>query len=242
MQSVLSRIWTRVAVSISYHDNHYKPRAPTYPTKLDETTDPFLKWCLIGWNSKLSYSKTGCHWKVKEPSLSYYLPIARGRIVGFMSFPRVAAVFKLQIILFTIWSGVTVSFDSNHYTTNTFYTYAYIYVHVCVWGGLTLFKSSSSDAWALSRSQRRYLPGWIGVIFLYKVHIKIFRVCLTSTEDLSVIHARIAWVSLMVYQTFGVIQWQSYCYIIAEGFQFMPLSLVRLRTFRLRICVSWVQH
>ena len=34
----------------------------------------------------------------------------------------------------------------------------------------------------------------------------------------------------------------SYCYIIAEGFRFMPLSLVRLRTFRLSTWVSWVQH
>ena len=32
------------------------------------------------------------------------------------------------------------------------------------------------------------------------------------------------------------------CYIIAEGFRFMPLSLVRLRTFRLSTWVSWVQH
>ena len=31
------------------------------------------------------------------------------------------------------------------------------------------------------------------------------------------------------------------CYIIAEGFRFMPLSLVRLRTFRLSAWVSWVQ-
>ena len=29
------------------------------------------------------------------------------------------------------------------------------------------------------------------------------------------------------------------CYIITEGFRFMPLSLVRLRTFRLSTWVSW---
>ena len=34
----------------------------------------------------------------------------------------------------------------------------------------------------------------------------------------------------------------SQCYMIAEGFRFMPLSLVRLRTFRLSTWVSWVQH
>ena len=32
------------------------------------------------------------------------------------------------------------------------------------------------------------------------------------------------------------------CYIIAEGFRFMLLSLVRLRTFWLSTWVSWVQH
>ena len=31
------------------------------------------------------------------------------------------------------------------------------------------------------------------------------------------------------------------CYEIAEGFRFMPLSLVMLRTFRLSTGVSWVQ-
>ena len=34
----------------------------------------------------------------------------------------------------------------------------------------------------------------------------------------------------------------SKCYIIAEGFRFMPLSLVRLRTFRLGTWVSWRCH
>ena len=32
------------------------------------------------------------------------------------------------------------------------------------------------------------------------------------------------------------------CNIMAEGFRFMPLGLVRLRTFRLSAWVSWVQH
>ena len=32
-----------------------------------------------------------------------------------------------------------------------------------------------------------------------------------------------------------------YCNVMAKGFQFMPLSLVRLRTFRLSTWVSWVQ-
>ena len=33
-----------------------------------------------------------------------------------------------------------------------------------------------------------------------------------------------------------------YCNIMAEGFRFMPLGLVRLRAFRLSAWVTWVQH
>ena len=33
---------------------------------------------------------------------------------------------------------------------------------------------------------------------------------------------------------------RSKCHEIAEGFRFMPLSLVRLRTFRLSTWVGWV--
>ena len=43
-----------------------------------------LKSSLIGLNPKLSFSYTGFHTKVKEPSLSNYLPIAGARIPGFI--------------------------------------------------------------------------------------------------------------------------------------------------------------
>ena len=49
----------------------------------------------------------------------------------------------------------------------------------------------------------------------------------------------LSWVKLLT-RTSSNISHCSY-YIIAEGFRFLPLSLVRLRTFRLSAWVSWVQ-
>ena len=38
------------------------------------------------------------------------------------------------------------------------------------------------------------------------------------------------------------LKYNSECNIMTEGFRFMPLGLVRLRTFRLRAWVTKVQH
>ena len=70
-------------------------------------------------NSDFSFSKTSCLTKAEEPSLSYYLPIAEGRIIGFIPFPRVLVLCEMQSVLSRIWTRVTVSisFDDNHCTT-----------------------------------------------------------------------------------------------------------------------------
>ena len=52
MQSVSYRIWTRVAMSISYDDNHYTMGSST------------------GLNSDISFSQTSCLTKAEEPILS----------------------------------------------------------------------------------------------------------------------------------------------------------------------------
>ena len=52
-------------------------------------TRSIFKRSLTGLKSEFSFSKTSCLTKAEEPSLPYYLPIARGRIVGFIPFPRV---------------------------------------------------------------------------------------------------------------------------------------------------------
>ena len=92
MQSVSSRIWTRVAVSNSYDDNDY-------------TTGSSI----TGLNSEFSFSKTSCLTKAEEPGLSYYLPIAGGRIIGFIPFPRVLVLCEMQSVSSRIWTRVAVS-------------------------------------------------------------------------------------------------------------------------------------
>ena len=55
----------------------------------------------------------------EEPSLSYYLPIAGGRIIGFIPFPRVLVLCEMQSFSSRIWTrvAVSISYDDNHYTT-----------------------------------------------------------------------------------------------------------------------------
>ena len=57
----------------------------------------FLKRSLTGFNSEFSFFETGCPIKVKELCLSYYLSIARWKIVGFIPSSRVLAVYDMQI-------------------------------------------------------------------------------------------------------------------------------------------------
>ena len=73
-------------------------------------------------NSLFSYSLTGCLTKVKEPSLSYYSSMPGGRIVGYISFARALALFKIQTSLFRIWTWVvkSISYNNNPYTSSTF--------------------------------------------------------------------------------------------------------------------------
>ena len=76
---------------------------------------------LTGLNSDFSFSLTICLTKAEEPSLLYYLPIAGGRIIGSIPFPRVLVLCEMQSVSSRIWTRVTVSisYDGNHYTTGT---------------------------------------------------------------------------------------------------------------------------
>ena len=57
-------------------------------------------------NSEFSFSLTGCHYKIKESSLPYYLPVAERRIVGIIYLTRILALCEKQ----TAWSGMTDAF------------------------------------------------------------------------------------------------------------------------------------
>ena len=84
-------------------------------------TRSIFKRSLTGFNSEFSFSETSCLTKAEEPSLSYYLPIAGGRIIGFIPFPRVLVLCEMQSVLSRIWTcvAVSISYHDNDYTTGT---------------------------------------------------------------------------------------------------------------------------
>ena len=80
-----------------------------------------FKRSLTGLNSEFSISWTSCLTKAEELSLSYYLSIARGRIIGFIPFPRVLVLCEMQSAWSRIWTCValSISHDDHNYTTGT---------------------------------------------------------------------------------------------------------------------------
>ena len=69
-----------------------------------------------------------CLTKAEEPSLSNYLLIAGGRIIGFIPFPRVLVLCEMQSVSSRIWTRVAVSIscEDNHYTTGTYQLHYYL--------------------------------------------------------------------------------------------------------------------
>ena len=80
---------------------------------------PILKQSLTGLISEFSFSLTSCLIKAEETSLPNYLPIAGGRIIGFIPFPRVLVLCEMQSVSSRIWTrvAVSISYGDNHYTT-----------------------------------------------------------------------------------------------------------------------------
>ena len=84
-------------------------------------TRSIFKRRLTGLNSEFSFSKTSCLTKAEEPGLPCYLPIAGGRIIGFISFARVLVLREMQSVSSRSWTRVAVfiSYGDNDYTTGT---------------------------------------------------------------------------------------------------------------------------
>ena len=101
-----------------FQANTYLP-TPSAWVRYD--TRSIFKWSLTVLNSEFSYSWTSCLTKAEEPSLLYYLPIAGGRIIRFIPFPRVSVLCEMQSVLSSIWTrvAVSISYEDNHYTTGT---------------------------------------------------------------------------------------------------------------------------
>ena len=135
IQAVLSMFWTQIARTISCDGNHYTTSASTYiciywalNTKRDMTQGQFLNEVQQVW-IQFSFFQTSCHASVKEPKLSYYLSITGGRIVGFISFARVLALWERQIVSSRTWTGFAMSISYIDNSTNT-YLYKYIYIYI----------------------------------------------------------------------------------------------------------------
>ena len=134
---IFSNIFPNIKIYI-----HIEPLSylPTPPLGQDMTQGQFFKQSLTGLISEFSFSKTSCLTKAEEPSLPYYLPIAGGRIIGFIPFPRVLVLCEMQSVSSRIWIRVTVSIscDNNHYTTGTSILnhYGYVYTDLIMIGWL----------------------------------------------------------------------------------------------------------
>ena len=101
--------------------NWASPYLPNPSARAGYDTRSIFKRSLTGLSSEFSFSWNNCLTKAEEPSLSYYLPIAGGRIIGFIPFPRVLELCEMQSVSSRIWTHVAVSmsYDDNHYTTGT---------------------------------------------------------------------------------------------------------------------------
>ena len=96
MQLVSSRIWTRVAVSNSYDDNHYTTH---YIFCIDVSQECFAHSYISNPSARAGYD-------------------TRGRIIGFILFPGVLVQLEMQSASSKIWTRVAVfiSYANNHCT------------------------------------------------------------------------------------------------------------------------------
>ena len=99
-----------------------------------------LMWCKISFQAEFNLNSV----------FSFYLPIASGRIIGFIPFPRVLVLCEMLTASFRNWTWVTVSISYVISTSQTLplhhkrlyiywitllsliYIYIYIYICVCV--------------------------------------------------------------------------------------------------------------
>ena len=143
-------------------------------------TRSIFKRSLTGLNSEFSFSWTSYLTKAKEPSLSYYLPIAGGRIIGLITFPRVLVLYEMLLVSSRIWTrvAVSISYDGNHYTSGTSFTPRVFYrlletvLKALITTGVTVTFVFHSFFSSLARSKYLY-SFWFSLIFNWK-HRKFF--------------------------------------------------------------------
>ena len=90
---------------------------------------------LKGFNLPFSFFWIGCYAKAKKPCVPYFLPIAGGRIVGFIPFPRVLALHGMQRASSCILNSDhrVLSLNEIHYIESASYAYMYVCMYVCMY-------------------------------------------------------------------------------------------------------------
>ena len=94
-------------------------------------TRSIFKRSLTGLNSEFSlnseFPRLVASPRLKNSVCPTILPIAGGRIIGFIPFPRVLVLCEMQSVLSRIWTrvAVSISYYDNHYTTGTFLLYGF---------------------------------------------------------------------------------------------------------------------
>ena len=107
-------IWFQLLLPNSNNSIQY-PYLPNPSARAGYDTRSIFKRSLTGLNSEFSFSWTSCFTKAEEPSLPYHLPIAGGRIIGFIPFPRVLVLCEMQSVssikLYIYIRSVLISFN-----------------------------------------------------------------------------------------------------------------------------------
>ena len=126
--------FTAVTASVTWYMHHKLARAKILKKLLDYLNSYATVLPHAGCDKRSSFKRSkallislsyiGCLTIAKnpskEPSLPYKLPIAGGRIDGFMFFQRVLARTEMQTALFSIWTHiiVSISYDDNRFATS----------------------------------------------------------------------------------------------------------------------------
>ena len=86
----------------------------------------FFERNLTGLKSEFFFYETGCHTKIKQHRLLCYLPMSRGKIVEFMTFLRLFALYG---------TPTASSYEPKHYTTCAFIENCShgLWTNVCSW-------------------------------------------------------------------------------------------------------------
>ena len=94
---------------------------PTPPLGQDMTQGQFLSGVLQVWIQSFLSPRLVASPRLKNLVCPTILPVAGGRIIGFIPFPRILVQCEMRSISSRIWTRVTVSisYDDNHYTTGT---------------------------------------------------------------------------------------------------------------------------